>query len=78
MSEEIIENITKLDSSIAPTFVDHHLLSGMNFNGHCLIKNYIFASKIVINLNIFYTLGPQLRILNTDFTLGNCLSGSVS
>ena len=78
MSEESIENITKLDSSIAPTFVDHHLLSGINFNGHCLIKNDIFASKIVINLNIFYTLGPQLRNLNTDFTLGNCLSGSVS
>ena len=78
MSEEIIESITKSDSSIAPTFVDHHLLSGINFNGHCLIKNDIFASKIVINLNIFYTLGPQLRNLNTDFTLGNCLSGSVS
>ena len=78
MSEESIENITKLDSSIAPTFADHHLLSGINFNGHCLIKNDISASKIVINLNIFYTLSPQLRNLNTDFTLGNCLSGSVS
>ena len=25
MSEESIENITKLDSNFAPTFVDHHL-----------------------------------------------------
>ena len=33
--------------------------------------------KKVINLYISYTLGPQLRNLNTDFTLGNCLFGSV-
>ena len=39
MSEAIIENITKSDSSFAPTFVDHHLLPDMNFNEHCLIKN---------------------------------------
>ena len=25
---------TKTDSNSAPTFVDHHLLPGMNFNGH--------------------------------------------
>ena len=37
MSEENIENIeniTKLDSNFAPTFVDHHLLPDINFNGH--------------------------------------------
>ena len=39
MSEESIENITKSDSNFAQTFVDHHLLLDMNFNGHCLIKN---------------------------------------
>ena len=33
--------------------------------------------KKVINLYISYTLGPQIRNLNTDFTLGNCLFGSV-
>ena len=32
--------------------------------------------KKVINLYISYRLGPQLRDLNTDFTLGNCLFGS--
>ena len=40
----------------------------MNFNGHCLIKS---------NISISYTLGPQLRTLNTDFTLSNCLFASV-
>ena len=38
MSEEFIENITKSDSSFAPTFVDRCLLPGTSFNGHCLIK----------------------------------------
>ena len=33
--------------------------------------------KSVINLYISYTLNPQLRTLNTDFTLGNRLLGSV-
>ena len=36
ISEESIENITKSGSNFAPTFVDHHLLPNMNFNGHCL------------------------------------------
>ena len=40
MSEESIENITKSDSNFAPTFVDHHLLPDMNFNGDCLIKKH--------------------------------------
>ena len=77
MSEESIENTTKSDSNFAPTFVDHHLLPDMNFNGQCLIKNNISILKKVINLYISYTLGPQLRNLNTDFTLGNCLFGYV-
>ena len=33
--------------------------------------------KKVINLYISYKLNPQLRNLNTDFTLSNCLFGSV-
>ena len=49
----------------------------MNFNGHCLVKNIISIHKKVINLYISYKLAPQLRNLNTDFTLGNCLFGSV-
>ena len=59
ISEESIENITKSDSNFGPTFVDHHLISDMNFNGHCLIKSNIFIPKKVINLYISYTLDPQ-------------------
>ena len=49
----------------------------MNFNEHCLVKGDISIPKKVANLYISYTLGPQLRNLNTYFTLGNCLFGSV-
>ena len=77
MSEESIENITTSDSNFAPTFVDHHVLPDINFNGQCLIKNNISIPKKVINLYVSYTLGHQLRNLNTNFTLGNCLSGYV-
>ena len=34
MSEENIENITKSDKNSASTFVNHHLIPGMNFNGY--------------------------------------------
>ena len=37
----------------------------------------ISIPKRVINLYISYTLGPQLKHLSTDFTLSNCLFGSV-
>ena len=77
MSEENIENITKSISNFAPTFVDYHLLPDINFNRNCLIKNNISILKNVTNLYISYTLNPQLRNLNTDFTSGNCLFGSV-
>ena len=77
MSEENIENITKSGINFAPTFDDHHSLPDINFNRHCLIKNNIYISKRVINLYISYTLTPWLRNLNTDFTLNNCLFGSV-
>ena len=67
MSEENIENITKYDSNFAPTFVDHHFLLDINFNGHCLIKSNISIPEKVINLYISYTLTPRLRNLKTDF-----------
>ena len=76
VSEENIENVIKSDSNFTPTFVDHHVLPCITFNGHCLI-NIIYMPKSVINLYISYTLNPQLRTLNTDFTLGNRLLGSV-
>ena len=77
MSEESIENITKSGKSFAPTFDDHHSLPDINFNGHCLIKNSISIPRKLKNLYISYTLGRQLRNLNTGFTLSNYLFGSV-
>ena len=76
MSEENIENITKSDSNFAPTFVNHHVLLGINFNGHCLIKVNISIPKKVINLYISHILNPWLKYF-TDCTLNNCLFGSV-
>ena len=49
----------------------------MTFNEHYLIKNNISIPKKAINPNISYMLNPWLRNLNTDFTLNNCLFGSV-
>ena len=40
--EEYLENIAKLETSFAPTFVDHHVLPDINFNGHCLINNTLY------------------------------------
>ena len=77
MSQETIENITKSDSNFAPTFVDHHLLPDMNFKRHCLIKSNISIPKNLISMYISYTLGPQVRNWNTDFTPGNCSFGFV-
>ena len=77
MSEENIENITKSGSNFAPTFVDHHLLPKINFNGRYLIKHNISLPKQVIKLYISYTRNPQLRNLNTVLTLGNSLFGSL-
>ena len=68
MSEEYVENITKSDSNFAPNFGDHHVLPDIIFNGHCLIKSNISIPEKVIHLNISYTIGLQLRHLNTDFT----------
>ena len=77
MSEESIENITKSESNFAPTFIDHHFLPDMNFNGHCLTKNNISILEKVINHHVSYTWNPQSKNLNIDFALGNCLFESV-
>ena len=75
--EEIIENMTKSNSNFALTFADYHVLPGIHFNRHCSINNNISIPKKVINLYISYILNPWLRHLNTDFTLKNCLFGSI-
>ena len=56
MSEENIENITKSNSNFAPAFVDHHVLSDINFNGFCLVNSNISVPKKVKNLYISYIL----------------------
>ena len=77
MSEERIENVTKSDKNFAQCFVDHYILPDINFSGHCLIKINISIPKKVTKLYISYTLGPQLKNSNADFTLSNCLFGSL-
>ena len=49
----------------------------MTFNGHCLIKNNISITKKGLNLYIFDKQTSWLGNLNADFTLDNCLFGSV-
>ena len=71
MSKENIEDITKWDSNFEVTFFGHHVLQNIYFTGHCLINKNSIPKK-VINLYISYKLNPQLRKLNTDFTLNNC------
>ena len=68
MSEENIKNITKSESNFAWSFVEHHLLPGINFKGYCLINNIYFSKKV-----ISYTPDQWLRNLNADFTLNNCV-----
>ena len=75
ISEENIGNTTKSDSNFAPTFFDHHILTDTNFNGLCL--NNIYIPKKVINIYNSYELNSSVGNLNTDFTLNNCLFGSV-
>ena len=52
MSEENIEKVTKSDSLFSPTFIDHHVLPDINFNGHHLIKINISIPKETINIFI--------------------------
>ena len=47
MSEVNTENITKSDNNFAPAFADHHVLTDINFNGHCLINNTYFPEKVI-------------------------------
>ena len=47
MSEVNTENITKSDNNLAPAFADHHVLTYINFNGHCLINNTYFPEKVI-------------------------------
>ena len=69
MSEKIIENITKSGILFVPTYVDHHVLPDINFNGLCYINNNIFIPKKAITIHLSYLLNQWVRDLNADFTL---------
>ena len=53
------------------------MLPDINLNGHCLIKYTISIPEKVKDLYTSDTLSLQIRHLNTDITLNNCLFGSV-
>ena len=77
LSEESIENITTSESNFSPTLTNCYPLSDIKFDGHCLINNNNDPSLSVVNFYIGYTLDQWSRDLDTNFTLGNCLFGSV-
>ena len=69
----IHRNLIECQKEILKNFVGHHLLSDMDFNEHCLIKNNINILKKVINL-----VKKWLRNLNIYFKLNNCSFGCVN
>ena len=71
--KKTLKNMNQSEKNFPPTFVDHYILLHINFNRDCLTKSNIFVHKKVIKLYISYKLNSQLRNLNTDFTLNNCL-----
>ena len=75
MSEENIEIITRSDSNFGLTFVDHHVLSDVNFNERYLINNNISVNKKVINLYISCILNQWSKNSKTYFILKNYLFG---
>ena len=47
MSGENFGDTTKSNCNFAPTFVDHHVLRDINFNGHCLVNNIFIPKKAI-------------------------------
>ena len=68
--------ITKLDSNFTPTFVDHHSLPNIKFNGHCLTINDIISISKKIKSVYFLHIRSTIKKY-TYFTLSNCLFGSL-
>ena len=61
----------------APTWINYYLLPVIKFNGHCLINDNISILRKVIKLYISYIIDTYARDVNTTFTLGYYLFGSV-
>ena len=68
MPEESIENITKSNNFVAPTFVNHYILPDENINGHYLMNNNISIPRYNIYIYICYIIDQWPRDLNTAFT----------
>ena len=77
MSEESIKNPPGSDNNFAPNLINSYRLPNAKFSENCLINNNTSASRKVINLQISYTLDTCSRDLNTSFTSGNCLFGTM-
>ena len=77
-SDENTVNIATSESNFAPTLINYYILLDIKLNGNCLINNNTKTLLGVVNLYISQTLDWLPRYLNTDFTLGNCLFGSVT
>ena len=69
ISEEIIENVTKLSIIFVPSFVNHCLIPDEIFNGNCLINNFISIPKKVMNIHISYILNQYLLIQVNTYIL---------
>ena len=79
MSGGNVEIISKSDSNFTPTFIDQHLISDLNFNGHCLINNiytpkkhmYMFLSTkfMVKNFKLLHWIIAYLDLMECQQTI---------
>ena len=75
-AEKKIENITTSNSNFAPALINYYQLPDIKFDENCLINNNIIDFGM-INIYISNTRDWWSKDLDTDFTFGNCLFGSV-
>ena len=76
MLQESIKNSHTSDTTFAPKLVGKYRFNTMKFKGILLKQDSVsFLHKKVVNLYIFDTCS---KYLNTDFTLINCLIGTVN
>ena len=73
MSQENFKYPAGSDNTFAPSMIDNRPLTLEKIARNCLRMSTISCHQKVVNIYIFYTLNPQSRDLNADFTLGNCL-----
>ena len=77
LAEESIEKRTTSGNNFASTLNNFYPLPDINFNGHCLVNNNNDPFLGAVTLYICCILDRWSSYSNKDFTLGNCLFGSV-